>query len=99
MLDLLCCVDFSLAVVCGLLIAVASLVAEHRLQARGLQYLWYLGYIVEALGLQNIAVVVHRLSVPQHVGSSQTKDQSPALAAGSFTTEPPGRPQNIILLK
>ena len=45
-LGLSCCVGFSLVVtsggyslvaVCGLLIAVASLVVEHRLQAHGLQ--------------------------------------------------------------
>ena len=40
-LDPLCCVGFSaafsLVMVCGLLIAVASLVVEHRLSARSLQ--------------------------------------------------------------
>ena len=34
------------------------------------------------------------LAAPQHVGSSQTRDLSPALAAGSFTTKPPGRLQS-----
>ena len=40
-----------LVVVCGLLIAVASLVAEHRLSAHGLQYLWLVGSVVVARGL------------------------------------------------
>ena len=38
--------------VCGLLIAVASLVAEHRLQAHGPQQLWRAGSVVVAHGLQ-----------------------------------------------
>ena len=38
-------------VVCGLLIAVASLVAEHGLQAHGLQQLWHAGSVVVAHGL------------------------------------------------
>ena len=55
-----CCVGFSLvvvswghslAVVCGLLTAVASLVAEHRLSARGLQRLQYVGLVVVTRGL------------------------------------------------
>ena len=35
----------------GLLIEVASHVAEHRLQAHGLQQLWHVGPAVVALGL------------------------------------------------
>ena len=52
------------AVVCGLLIAVASLVVEHGLQARGLQQLWHAGSVVVAHRLQSTGsvVVVHRLS-------------------------------------
>ena len=55
-----CCVGFSLvvvswghslAVVCRLLTAVASLVAEHRLSARGLQRLQYVGLVVVTRGL------------------------------------------------
>ena len=51
-------------VVRGLLIAVASLVVEHGLQARGLQQLWHSGSVVVARGLQSAgsAVVVHGLS-------------------------------------
>ena len=48
----------------GLLIAVASLVAEHRLQAHGLQQLWHMGSVVVARGLQSTGsvVVAHQLS-------------------------------------
>ena len=35
----------------GLLIAVASLIAEHGLQARGIQKLWHTGSVVVAHGL------------------------------------------------
>ena len=42
----------------GLLIVVASLVAEHRLQARGLQQLWHVGSVVVARGLQSAGSVV-----------------------------------------
>ena len=47
----------------GLLIAVASLVAELRLQVRGLQQLWHAGSVVVARGLQSTGsvVVAHRL--------------------------------------
>ena len=51
--------------VCGLLIAVASLAAEHGLQARGLQQLQHAGSVVAALGLQSLwasVVVAHGLS-------------------------------------
>ena len=46
----------------GLLFVVASVVVEHRLQARGLQQTWHVGSVVVARGLQNAAgsvVVVH----------------------------------------
>ena len=42
------CVGISLVVVSGLLIAVASLVPEHRLQACGLQSLQHTGSVVRA---------------------------------------------------
>ena len=92
-LGLCCCVGFSLVaasgghspvVVCGLLIAVASLVAEH-----GLQSLWFPGSRAQARQLQ------HRgLAAPWHVGSSQTMEGTcvyPALAGKHLTTEPPGK--------
>ena len=47
-----------------LLITVASLVVEHRLQVHRLQQLWHTGSVVVACGLQSTAsvVVAHRLS-------------------------------------
>ena len=55
----------------GLLIAVASLVAEHRLQVRRLQQLWHAGSVVVACGLQSAGLVA-----PQPVGSSGTRGQT-----------------------
>ena len=62
----------------GVLIAVASLIAEHGLQVHGLQQLWHAGPVVVARGLQSAGSVamVHGLSTPPHVGSSQTSDQT-----------------------
>ena len=50
--------------VCGLLIAVAFLVAEHGLQAHKLQQLQHVGSVVAELGLQSAGsvVVAHELS-------------------------------------
>ena len=50
--------------VCGLLTVLASLVADHGLQACRLQQLWHLGSVVVACGHQSAGsvVVVHRLS-------------------------------------
>ena len=72
----------------GLLIAVASLVAEHGLQVRGLQQLWLVGSRVQAQQLRCTG-----LDAPQPVGSSRTRAQpvSPAMAGGLLTTEPPGK--------
>ena len=64
------------AAVRGLPTAVASLAAEHGLQARRLQQLWHAGVIVVAHGLQSAgsAVVAHRPSrSSRHVGSSRTR--------------------------
>ena len=52
----------------GPLIAVASLVAEHGLQACGLQQLWHVGYRAQAQQLWLTGLVA-----PQHVGSSRTR--------------------------
>ena len=64
-------------VVHGLLIVVASVVVEHGLQARGLQYLWLIGSRAQAQQLWFTGLVA-----PRHVGSSQTRDGTcvPALA-------------------
>ena len=81
-LGLLCCVwafsscgEWGLlsVVVCRLLTEVASLVAEHRLQAHGLQYLGHVGPVVVAHRLQSMGsvVVVHTgLVALRHVESS-----------------------------
>ena len=86
--------SYSLVVVHGLRIVLASLVAEHRLQ--GMQ-----ASVVAARGLSSYSSwgLEHRLNSygawglvsPQHMGSSQIRDQtvSPAWANGFFTTETP----------
>ena len=79
---------------CRLLTAVAFLVAEHELQAHRLQQLWHVGSVVVLHGLQSTgSVLCVVLVVPQHVGSSQIRDQThaAALACKFFTTEPPGK--------
>ena len=64
-----CCVQGLLFVVVhGLLIAVASLVAEHGLQAHGLQQLWLAGSRAQAQQLWRTGLVA-----PRHVGSSWTR--------------------------
>ena len=52
----------------GLLIAVASLAAEHRLQVCRLQQLWLMSSRVQAQQLGHTDLVA-----PRHVGSSQTR--------------------------
>ena len=53
---------------CGFLVAVASLVAEHWLQAHGLQQLWLTGSRAQAQYLWRTGLVA-----PRHVGSSRTR--------------------------
>ena len=62
-----------------LLIAVTSVVAEHGLQARGLQQLWHTGSVVVACGLQSAGsvVVVHRLSCSAACGIFLDQDSNP----------------------
>ena len=79
-----------------LLIAVASLVAEHGLQAHRLQQLWHMGSVVVAYGLQSAGsvVVVHGLSCSVACGIFPRpgfKSMSPALAGGFLTIAPPGK--------
>ena len=59
------------AVVRWLLTAVASLVAEHRLQVRRLQQLWLAGSRAQAQQLWCTG-----LAAPRHMGSSRTRDQT-----------------------
>ena len=51
MLGLCCCEGYFLVAVCGLLIAVASLVVEYKLSVSGLQQLQHVGSVVVAGGL------------------------------------------------
>ena len=106
-----CCAGFSwvvvsrgssLVAVCGLLMAVTSLVAEHRLRAHRLQQLWHVSSIVVAPGLQSAdsIAVAHGLSCPVACGifpDQLMETLSPALAGGCFTTEPPGKPQSLLM--
>ena len=69
-LSLCCFVGYSLVVVCGLLIAIASLFAEHRLQGtRGLQQLQLLGSRAQAEQLRHSGLVA-----PWHVEPSWIRD-------------------------
>ena len=74
--------------VCGLLIAVASLVVEHGLQAHGLQQLWHAGF--SSCGA--------RAQLPRGMWVlpvSGLEPVSPALAGGFLTTAPPGKPCHV----
>ena len=72
------------------LIAVASLVVEHRLQSPGasgiaVPRVWSSGSIVEAHGLSS----VHSM---WDLPGSDIELMTPGLADGFFTTEPPRKP-------
>ena len=86
----------------GLLIAVASLVVEHGLQAHGFQQLWHVGSVVVAHRLQSAGsvVVAHGLSCSVARGifpGLGLEPMSPALAGRSLTTVPPGKSPSIML--
>ena len=79
-LGLRCCVRASsscgeqgllFVAVCGLLIAVASLVVEHGLLTHGPQQLWLAGSRAQAQQLWHTG-----LAAPRHVGSSRTRAQT-----------------------
>ena len=83
-------------VVCELLIAVASFVAEHRLQARGLQQLWHVGF--SSCGswaldrrLSSCDTQAWLLHGMWDLPGSGLQPVSPALAGGFLTTAPPGK--------
>ena len=78
-------------VVRGLLIAVASLVAEHGLQARGLQQLWLAGSVVVARGLSSCGSRAQLLHDMWDLPGPGLEPVSPALAGGFLTTAPPGK--------
>ena len=68
----------TLVAIHGLLIAMASLVVDHRLQVCRLQSLWHEGSVVADCGLQNEgSTVIHmNLVAAQHVEFSWTRDQT-----------------------
>ena len=74
---------YSLVVVCGLLIAVGSLVAEH-----GLQGSWAFTVVAQPQWFWSIGLVAL-----QHMESSWTRYQThvPCLAGGFLTTGPSGK--------
>ena len=90
----LCCMEFSLVAVHGLLIAVTSSVAEHGLQVRGLR----------SCGFQALA---HRPSIcgtltqllrgVWDLPKPGMEPMSPALASSFFTNKPPGKPQEGVI--
>ena len=86
-------------VVCGLLIAVASLVAEHRLQVRRLHQLWHAGFsscgsqAIE-LRLSSCGARAYLLHGMWDLPGPGLELLSPALAGGFLTTVPPGKPEN-----
>ena len=62
---------YSFVAVRGLLIAVASLVAEHGLQVHGLQQLWHAASRAQAQQMWHTGLVA-----PRHVGSSWIRAQT-----------------------
>ena len=93
----------SLLVVCGLLIALASLVTEHRLQVHGFQYLWHVGSVVVTCGLQSTSsvVVAHGLSFSMTCGTLPNWGSDPMSLAlsGRFLSTAPPRKSYFLLLK
>ena len=74
-----CCEQGLLFVVVrGLLVVVASLVAEHELQTSRLKQLWGVGSGVVVPRLQRTAFLLWCVGfvAPQYVGSSQTRDRT-----------------------
>ena len=65
----------------GCLIAAASVVLEHRLQARRLQQLWHTGSVVVSHGLQSAGsvVVAHGLSCSAACGIFPDQGSNPCL--------------------
>ena len=86
-------VNNSLVVVCTLLIAVTSLVAE-VMWASVLAALWLSSCGFLALGhrLSSFGAWAKLLCCMWDLPRSGTEPVSPALAGGFFTTEPPGKP-------
>ena len=77
--------------VCGLLIAVASPVAEHSLQAHGLQQLWHVGSVLVACRLSSCGARAQLLHSMWDHPRPGLKPVSPALVGRFLTTAPPGK--------
>ena len=89
-------VGATLVAIHRLLIAVASLPGEHRLQG-----VW--ASVVAASGLQSTGsiVVVHGFSCPKEcwgLCGPGVEPTSPALTGGFFTTEPPGKALLLVFI-
>ena len=78
----------------GLLIAVASLVAEHGLQASGLQQLQHTVSVVVARGLSSYGARAQLLQGMWYLPGPGLEPVSPALAGRFLTTAPPGKSQD-----
>ena len=76
---------YSLAAVCELLLAVASLVAEHGLEGT-----------LATIAVAPRAELPHSM---WELPSPGIKPVSPGLAGGFFTIEPPGKPHLLYLFK
>ena len=89
-------------VVRRLLLAVASLVAEHGLQARGLQQLWCMGFSSCGLWalerrLGSCGTRAQLLCSMWDLPRPGLKPMSPALAGEFLTTVPPGKAPTLFL--
>ena len=89
-------------VVCRLLIVVASLVTEHRLQVHRLQQLWHVGF--NSCGswalehrLSSCGARAQLLHSMWDLPGPGLEPVSPALAGGFLTTAPPGKPLQCTL--
>ena len=95
--------------VCRLPIAVASLVAEHGLQARGLQQLWHAGSVVVVCGLSSCGLRAPERRLRScgtraellrgmwHLPGPGLEPVSPAWAGGFLSTVPPGKSLWLVL--
>ena len=82
-------------VVHGLLIVVASLVAEHRLQSRRLQQLWHMSSVAVARRLSSCGSWAQLLHGMWDLPRPGIEPLSPALAGEFLTTVPQGKPSDL----
>ena len=95
-LGLRCCIGHPLVVVHGLLIAVAFLATEHRLQGMWLPWWWHplssCGSQTREHSLNSCGAWAQLLHGIGDFPRPGVEFVSPALAGAYFTTEPPGKP-------